>query len=103
MATADTKPIAIRLNVIGRLEVVREPGEVLELPTAPRPHQVLALFAVKSEYERQQLVDIIWPGQNLNDDDPVERKRIKGNLDRALTDTRQVFDLGRHAPLLRTP
>jgi hypothetical protein len=95
MADEQTPTVTIRLNVLGPLTVECEPGGSIPLPRSKRACHLLALFAVEPTYDKQQLVNYLWsPGQDVNDPNQIERKRIRGKLDKELSTARGVFGLG---------
>jgi hypothetical protein len=93
MADDQDSATTIRLNILGRLELLRTPGSVLELPKSAAAHHLLALFAIKEQYGQQELVDILWPGRYLDDNRQDEAEAIRGLLARALSDARAALGL----------
>jgi len=100
MAAEPEGTTTVSLNVLGSLELVREPDGVLKTPRGARVRHVLALFAVKDQYGRQELVDILWPGAYLDDERPGEAKLVSGRLHRVLSDARKALKLDRRAEVL---
>jgi hypothetical protein len=101
MANEQTPTVTIRLNVLGPLTVECEPGSAVRLPSSKRACHLLALFAIEPTYDKQQLVNYLWsPGEDINHPNDVERERIRGKLDKELSNARGVFGLGVHSGFL---
>jgi hypothetical protein len=83
----------LRLNVLGKLEVIREPNESLDLPSNARACHLLAMLAFKTEYDAQELVDIFWEGQTLHHPDPKEVDRIHDNLNQVYAAARRTLEI----------
>jgi hypothetical protein len=62
---ADETPKAIRLNILGSLEIVRDDKPVSPPEPAAAKH-LLALFAVKARYEDRELLYVLWPDTYLD-------------------------------------
>jgi hypothetical protein len=72
----------VRLNVLGVPTV--EPSAAPPDEQPARATIVLVLFGLSDQYTRQELVDVLWPGDDVSDTDPVERKRVNDKLDKVL-------------------
>lgn len=96
MAAADS-PLLIRLNVLGPLEIIREPGDVRALPRSARAKILLTLFALKDSYERLELVRLLWPNDKSIYTDPASSvqsvKAIDNRLDVELRKAREAVGL----------
>jgi hypothetical protein len=82
-----------RLNVLGDLQIIREPGAALPRPTNARACHFLAMLAFKTAHDRQELVDIFWEGETLHHADDVEAKRVANKLDRVFTEVRLTLGI----------
>jgi hypothetical protein len=91
-------PTAIRLNILGDLEVERD-GERLPLPETAAAHHLIALFAVKERYADQELVNILWPGDSLSD--TYGGKAVRARLDRAVSDARAALGVRASSGVLK--
>ncbi len=90
-------PIAIRLNIIGSLQIERG-GKSLPPPEAKAAHHLLALLAVKDKAGNQELVNFLWPGDSLAD--VQQSKSVRARLDRAFTDARAAVGVRADSGLL---
>jgi hypothetical protein len=61
------------------------------LPAKSRSQLLLLLFALEPSYTRQELVDLLWPGDQVEDSDDLERRRVNNNLDQALGAARKAL------------
>lgn len=98
MPDEDKTPIAIRLNILGSLEIERD-GESLPPPKPSPAHHLLALLAVEERYTDQKLVDVLWPGDSLSDD--YGSKAPRGRLNRAVSDVRTALGVQANSGVLR--
>ena len=71
------------MKVLGPLEI-EGPAPVSVPPTSNGARIVLVLFGLNETYTRQELVDILWQGDDVEDGDDAERRRINGKLDQVL-------------------
>lgn len=93
MAESPNEPATIRFNVLGELEVIRERGMMDDLPRNVRAGHLLALLAFKTAYDRQELIDVFWPGETLHHPDPAEVARVQNKLDQVLTAARRTLEI----------
>jgi hypothetical protein len=87
------KTTTFRLNVLGDLQIIREPGTPLPLPTNARACHFLAMLAFKTAHDRQELMDIFWEGETLHHPDPIEAKRVANKLDAVFTKVRLTLEI----------
>jgi hypothetical protein len=99
MTEPDTEITTLRLNVLGNLEIVRGSDELLPLPTNVRACHLLALMAIRDEYDHQELVDIFWEGVTLHHPDPDEVKLLANRLHQVLKHAREALRVGAKEPL----
>ncbi|HXA54880.1 MAG TPA: hypothetical protein VNV37_08405 [Solirubrobacteraceae bacterium] len=98
MPDADQKtPTAIRLNVLGDLQIERD-GKSLPPPEAKAAHHLLALLAVKDKAGNQELVNVFWPGDSLTD--AQQSRSVRARLDRAVSDARAALGVRANSGVL---
>jgi hypothetical protein len=99
MTEQPAKITTLRLNVLGNLEIVREPNELLPLPSNVRACHLLALMAIRNAYDHQELVDIFWEGETMHHPDSDEVKLIANRLHQVLKEARKTLGVGAKEPL----
>jgi hypothetical protein len=78
----------IRLNILGSLEIKPLPDN-LEPPDSVPTRRLLALFAFKTQYGRQELIDLLWPDKYRD----ADQGNAEANLHRVLTNARAALGL----------
>jgi hypothetical protein len=87
---------AVRLNVLGDLEIVREPdGTRLQIPTSKRAYRILVLIALKPTYDSKELIEILWPDLASEYNVARIRNSLQKRLERELSNARIAIRLKR--------
>src|ERR1700691_5377629 len=98
MTEQPAKITTLRLNVLGDLEMVRAPNELLPLPSNVRACHLLDLMAIRNAYDHQELVDIFWEGETMHHPDSDEVKLIANRLHQVLKEARKTLGVGAKEP-----
>jgi hypothetical protein len=95
MTTTSQGRITIRLDVLGPLELRREPGGKMDVPMSASARYVLAVMATTTTYDRRQLITMLWPDDARNYGVYKARRALNDRLSKALLDARRAVKLRR--------
>ena len=88
----------VRIDILGPL-VIHAPGLVV-LDVSTRARLLLVMLGLRPSYRQPEIVNVLWPGDDVYDPDSVRKKQVRDRLHRVLGEAREM--LGKARPRLRS-